>query len=247
MSHPTSPAAARREQRAGLAGVIGAVLFVLAGAAGFVLETTARTEGMDDGDNPAEGLALFAVNPSAYSLSGLALSTSAIALLLLLVLTVAETALRSARPLYARFVTGLGLISVVLFFLAGVIRLQAPGTVTHIASLDRDWGLAAYLAVQMSGTQGALSAAIFACALWSTGLCVASARPRSLPVAVLVLGVLPALVVLLPLGALVGRLAGQSIADLVYPVYLVAIVVGLPLFMLALGAALWRMRRRLVD
>lgn len=246
MSDPTSPLAARREQRAGLAGTIGAVLFVLAGAAGFVLETTARTEGMDDGDNPAESLALFAVNPNAYSLSGLALSTSAIALLLL-VLAVAETVLRSVRPLYARFVTGVGLISVVLFFLAGVIRLQAPGTVTHIASLDRDWGLAAYLAVQMSGTQGALSAAIFACALWSTGLCVASARPRSLPVAVLVLGVLPALVVLLPLGALVGRLAGQSIADLVYPVYLVAIVVGLPLFLLALGAALWRMRRRPVD
>lgn len=228
-------------RRGGLAGTISAVLFTVAGAAGFVLETTARTEGYDDGDNPAQSVAMFAVNPNSYSLSGLALATAAIALLML-VLAVAESVLASVRPLSARFVTGLGLIAAAMLFLGGVIRLQAPGTVTHIASLDRDWGLAAYLAVQMSGTQGALSAAIFAFGLWTVALCATTAKPRALPLPVLILGLLPALTLALPLAALVGRVFGQDTSDALYPLYLLAIFAGIPLFALALGAALWRSR-----
>ena len=227
--------------RAGLAGMISAVLFTVAGAAGFVLETTARTDGYDDGDNPAQSVAMFAVNPNSYSLSGLALATAAIALLML-VLAVSESVLTSVRPLYARFVTGLGLIAAAMLFLGGVIRLQAPGTVTHIASLDRDWGLAAYLAVQMSGTQGALSAAIFAFGLWTVALCATAAKPRALPLPVLILGLLPALTLALPLAALIGRVIGQDTSDALYPLYLLAIFGGIPLFALALGAALWRSR-----
>jgi len=234
-------AAPPQARRAGVAGPIGAALFVGAGVAGYLFETTARTDGFDDGDNPAHSLALFAVNPTPYSLSGLALAVSALALLML-VLATAESVLAVVRPLYARFVTGVGLISAALLFLGGVIRLQAPGTVTHIASLDREWGIAAYLAVQMSGTQGALSAAIFAFALWSVGLCLVAARPRALPVPVLLLGLLPALVLALPLFALVGRLIGQDTSTALYPVYLVAIFGGIPLFTLGLGAVLLRMR-----
>lgn len=228
-------------KRAALAGPVSAVLFIGAGVAGFVLETTARSAGFDDGDNPAQSVALFAVNPTPYSLSGLTLAISALALLML-VLAVYESVLAAVRPLYARFVTGIGLISAVLFFLGGVIRLQAPGTVTHIMGLDREWGLAAYLAVQMSGTQGALSAAIFAFALWAVGLCVAAARPRALPVPVLLLGLLPALVLAIPLTALAGRVIGQDTSDALYPVYLIAIFVGIPVFTLAIGWVLWRRR-----
>jgi hypothetical protein len=243
MPDQTAPGTARpAATRAGLAGPLSAVLFTAAGAAGFVLETTARSAGFDDGDNPAQSVALFAVNPTPYSLSGLTLAVAAVALLML-VLAVHESVLAAVRPLYARFVTGIGLISAVLLFLGGVIRLQAPGTVTHIAGLDREWGLAAYLAVQMSGTQGALSAAIFAFALWAVGVCVAAARPHTLPLPVLLVGLLPALVLVIPLIALAGRVIGQDTSDVLYPIYLIAIFVGIPLFSLAVGWVLWRRRR----
>ena len=242
MSDQNAPGPARpAAKRAGIAGAVSAGLFTVAGMAGFVLETTARSAGFDDGDNPAQSVALFAVNPTPYALSGLTLAIAALALLML-VLAVHESVFARVRPLYARFVTGIGLISAVLFFLGGVIRLQAPGTVTYITSLDREWGLAAYLAVQMSGTQGALSAAIFAFALWAVGMCVAAARPRALPLPVLMLGLVPALVLLTPLVALAGRLVGQDTSDALYPLYLIAIFGGIPLFTLAVGWVLWRRR-----
>lgn len=238
-SGPPSPAPPVR--RAGLAGPLSAVLFTVAGPIAFLLETTARTAGFDDGDNPAQSVAMFAVNPTSYSLSGLALTAAALALLML-VLAVSETLFRRVRPLYAACVTGTGVIAAGTLFLGGVIRLQAPGTVTHIAGLDREWGLSAYLAVQMSGTQGALSAAIFAFALWAVGVCVLAGRSRAVPVVVLVVGVLPALVLLVPLLALLGRIVGTPELDAAYPVYLVAVFGGIPLFALALCGALLRMR-----
>lgn len=244
MSDVSTTPANSGTHRVGPAGATAAVVFTVAGVAGYLVETTARTPGFDDGDNPAQSVALFAVNPTPYSLSGLALAVAALALLVL-VLAVREAVLRRVRPLYATFVTALGLISAAFLFLAGVIRLQAPGTVTHITSLDREWGLAAYLAVQMSGTQGALSAAIFACALWVVGLCLLAGR--ALPVTVRVLGALPALALLLPLMALLGRLARLPALDALYPAYLVAIFVGLPMFMLALGVTLLRMRNQPVG
>ena len=228
-------------RRAGVAGPISAVLFTVAGLAAFLLESSARTAGYDDGDNPAQSVAMFAVNPTPYSLSGLALTVAALALLMF-VLAVSETLFRRVRPLYAAFVTGTGAIAAALLFLGGVIRLQAPGTVTHIAGLDREWGLSAYLAVQMSGTQGALSAAIFAFALWAVGVCVLAGRSRAVPVVVLVIGVLPALVLLVPLLALLGRVTGSPALDAAYPVYLAAIFGGIPLFALTLAGVLLRMR-----
>ena len=236
---PAPPAPAAR--RAGLAGPLSAVLFTVAGPAAFLLEANARTAGYDDGDNPAQSVAMFAVNPTPYSLSGLALTVAALALLML-VLAVSETLFRRVRQLHAAFVTGTGAIAAAVLFLGGVIRLQAPGTVTHIAGLDREWGLSAYLAVQMSGTQGALSAAIFAFAVWAVGVCVLGGRARAVPVAVLVIGVLPALVLLVPLLALLGRLVGWPALDAAYPVYLAAVVGGIPLFALAVAGALLRMR-----
>jgi len=245
MSEPTSPpiptGPTGPTRRAGWAGPLGAIVFVAAGIAGFLAESSARTSGFDDADNPAESLALFAVNPTAYSVSGLALSVGALGLLVL-VFAVSETVLVDVRPLYGRCVTAFGTIAAGLFFLGGVIRLQAPGTVSYIAALDRDWGLAAYLAVQMSGTQGALSAAIYAVAIWAVSLCAVAARAGRLPVPVLVLGGLPALVLLVPLAALFARLIGQASLDVLFPVYLLAVFGGIPLFTLGLGVVLWRRR-----
>ena len=60
-------------------------------------------------------------------------------------------------------------------------------------SLNHAWGLSAYLAVQMAGTPGLASAGIFAFSGWAIGLSLAGWRSRKFPLALSVLGFLPAM------------------------------------------------------
>lgn len=82
----------------------------------------------------------------------------------------------------------------------------------------------------MAGTQGLASAGIFALGLWSVGVGLAGWRSRTFPVALALLGLVPALPWFM---GFVVRLV--SLPDGAWILYIGSIVLGIPLWALVLG------------
>ena len=126
--------------------------------------------------------------------------------------------------------------------------MQAVGTVPHIQSLNESWGEAAYLAVQMAGTQGLLSAGVMALAAWLVSLAVLFAMCRLwAPVA---FAVFPLIVLLvLATDLILPTLAESSASEIIFLSYIAAIALGMPLCSAAFGIALAlpRVRRALAG
>ena len=196
--------------------------------AGFVLNSP--LVGLEDGDNPASSLRFLREHPVVFFASGVASVLAAIALAVA-VLSVSDLGLRAATSLGARFTAAFGLFAAAYFFAYGVLRMQSPGTLTFMADMNRAWGESAYLAVQMAGTQGLASAGIFALSIWSVGVSLMGWRSGTVPVALALLGVLPALPWAM---GLLGRLA--VLPESMWLVYIGSIILGIPLWGIAFGA-----------
>jgi hypothetical protein len=193
--------------------------------------------GFPDGDNPAVSLEFLRQHSDFYFVSGMASILAAITLTVA-VLSVAETMLQPSSSLLMRTSSTLGLFAAAFLFAHGVLRVQSQGTLLYIEGLNHEWGLSAYLAVQMAGTQGLGSAGIFALSTWEIGLSLEGWRSRKLPRALSLLGILPALPWLI---GLLGRLDPLgSLPDTLWLLYIGPIILGIPLWCVVLGVVLLR-------
>lgn len=217
----------------------GGVAALLAGlgAVGVVgLEARRSSLGFDNADDPRVMLEFFRQHADLYASSGLLLIVVGISLAVAVLALWRATSAADPGLLNALGAV-FGLFSSAFFFAQGVLRVQAPETILHIADLDEASGLAAYAAVQMAGTQGLGSSGGFALALWAVAVAVATWPRRTLPRPVAVLAVLPAAFLLI---GLLGPLVGESYG--LYLLYLAGVLLGLPLWCVGVGVALLRLK-----
>jgi hypothetical protein len=217
-----------RPRLTGVALVVTALALTAASAFEF-----SAGDARGDGDNPADSLRFLDQHGAAYSYSGLALLVGGVALV---VSVLGMTGLiRRRRPaLAADAASVFGLLGGGFLVVAGVMRLQAVGTVPHIASLDEAWGESAYLVVQIAGTQGLLSAGMLALCAWLVSTAIGWWRRRVVP---------PTFAAIFPLAIVFILLTDLALPFLVLPewvflTYVVAITLGLPLCCLAFGVTL---------
>lgn len=219
-----------------LAPGIALIVCALAFAAVSALEL-APGDARGDGDNPADSLEYLAQFGLFYSYSGFALVVGGVALV---VAVVGIRHLMGRQSLAFAAASTIGMLGGGFLIVAGVMRMQANGTVPHIANLNRSWGEAAYLAVQMAGTQGLLSAGMLALAAWLVAFGLVLWR-RGVRVPALA-AVLPTLVLLILLGDL--ALPFLVAPDGLFVFYILAIVAGVPICSLVFGLTLLRDRAR---
>ena len=193
--------------------------------------------GLEDGDNPAVSLEFIRQRSNFYFVSGMA-SILAATTPTVAVLSTADTVLQPSSSVMMRTTSTFGLFAAAFLFGHGILRIQSPGTLLYIEGLNHEWGLSAYLAVQMAGTQGLASAGIFALSIWAIGLSLAGWRSRKLPRALSLLGILPALPWLMGLLGRLGVLA--SLPEGLWLLYIGSIILGIPLWCAVLGVVLLR-------
>jgi hypothetical protein len=188
----------------------------------FALEATTRPAGTD-GDNAAESLVYLQEHGLAYALSGWCLLLASVGLIR------AATAVPWRTP----FLMALGSVAGGLWAFTGALRISSPGPIGHIADYDRDWGEAAYLVVQMAGTQGGLLAGAMLAACWVLAGCWVAWRSATLPPALCLLG---AVSLGYPLGSVVGLVLDDASSAL-WLLSVVSLLLGVPVWFLASG--LW--------
>lgn len=186
----------------------------------FLLEVLTRPEGTD-GDNAAESLVYLQEHGTAYTLSG--------ACLLLAALGLVRAA--TAVPWRTPFLTAVGSVAGGLWAFAGALRVSSPGPIDHIGGYDEDWGEAAYLVVQMAGTQGALLGGVMLAGFWIVTGCVLAWRGGALPRPLCLLGMVA---LVYPLTTVVGRVA-PAVGDALWILAIASLVLGLPAWFLGCG------------
>ncbi len=216
------------QQAGGMALILFAVLYLVS----FILFSPVT--GLRDGDDPASSLVFIGSHPNLFFLSGLASAIGAIALVGG-VLSVEQAIFRPAPTLWARTTTVIGLFAAAFFFGHGIMRMQAPGTLQYIESLNPEWGQAAYLSVQMAGTQGLGSAGIFALSAWAIGLSILGWGQPAYPRLLAILGTLAAL------PWIMGILARfEFMPEGLYLLYIGSILLGIPVWCALVGLFIMR-------
>jgi hypothetical protein len=188
------------------------------------------TRGESDGDNPDESLRFLAEHGDAYVITGILLVMVAASLVVAAVAT--RAILRSEREsLWVDAAAISGYLGAGALGIAGVMRVAAPGPLAHISNLDADWGDAAYLVVQMAGTQSLFAGGVLGMSAWLVGVAIGAWRRRTVARGVLVLAVFGLDFIV----ALAGPLA--EVPDWVFVVHLFSLMVGVPVACAAIGAA----------
>lgn len=213
----------------GIALVVAAIALVAASVAEF-----APGEIRGNGDDPADSIAYLRAAKEYYGYSGAALILGG-STLIAGVLGVARIVRVGGLSLAVTTATAFGVLAGGFLAVAGVLRLNATGTVLHISDLDPGWGESAYLVVQMAGTQGLLATGMLGLSGWLVAVALVALRRRLLGLALVGL---PAAAILLFLAsdALLPAL-GDSGPEWVFLVYVAAFAIGLPLGLLAMGLA----------
>jgi hypothetical protein len=184
-------------------GSLALIAFAVAGVIWFALELAPPNLGFEDTDDPAVSLRFLHANDEIYAWAGVVLLLMA-GCLAAGVTAVADAVAPTDRSLTVRTVTLFGLFASAFFLMHGVLRLGV-GPLLYIDGLDADWGQAAYLAIQMLGIHGFGQAATVALCAWAVGLSLVGLRTRVLPLALCLLGIVPAfrlIGILGPLGLL---------------------------------------------
>jgi hypothetical protein len=203
-------------RRTSTAGAIAGLVVAVTGFAWFALETAAPRLGFDDTDDPAVSLRFLREHAEIHAQAGVILLAMAVALV---VLTIAVSEVLAPRGVAVarRSATAIGLFSAAYLFMHGVIRLSVR-PLLYIDGLDQGWGEAAYLVQQIVGIHGFAQGAITALCLWVVGTSLIGWRTKTLPLALCVLGLIPAfrlIGVVGPLGILPDDLGGLWIAFMV--------------------------------
>jgi hypothetical protein len=186
----------------------------------FGLEVATRPEGTD-GDNPADSLLYLQEHGTAYALSGCCLLLAALGLMR------AATAVPWRTP----FQTVVGSVAAGLWAFTGALRISSPGPIDHIRGYDQDWGEAAYLVVQMAGTQGGLLSGVVLTEFWIVTGCLLAWRSRALPRPLCALGLVA---LFYPLLFVLG-LVLKGIEEGLWILGIGSLVLGLPAWFLSSG------------
>lgn len=215
-------------------GALAIIVFALAGIAWFAFELAPPNLGFEDTDDPAVSLRFLRAHQQIYAQAGIALVLMAITLTVAIFVVWDVMAPRS-NSLALRSTSAWGLFSAAFFLMHGVLRLGVE-PLLYIDRLGHDWGETAYLAVQMVGIHGFAQAAVTAVCAWAVGLSLIGLRTRVIPLALCVLGVIPAfrlLGILGPLGVL------DVLPDELWLLFMASIP-GVLLWCLILGIVLLR-------
>ena len=222
--------------KAPLIGGICLIAFALAFIGVFALESSRIRLGYDDGDNPEQSIAFLREYSVIYEVSGTLQLMMSVALVVG-VLVVADTFRRETAALPLNIVSVFGIFAAAGYFLNGALRLAAARPLLYIDGLNHEWGITAYLVVQMAGIQGFAQAAIVNLGLWAVGLSLVTAQQRLLPRAILWLAVFPAFHLI---AAIFLPFLGD-LPDALFPLYVFSIF-GTVLWCLALGLFLTRFK-----
>lgn len=223
-------------------GALSVIVFAVVGIAWIVLEIAPVSLGLANGDDPAVALGYLRAHPDTYVGTGSVLLLMAITLAVS-VFAVSDVLAPRADSLALRSASVLGQFSAASFLMFGVVRLST-GPLLYIDSLDRDWGEAAYLVVQVVGVHGFAQAGVFALCLWAIGISLIGLRTRALPVAICLLGAIPVIRILGLLGPL--GVLPDDMPDGLWIVFMVSIP-GVMLWCLILGLVLLRGTMRYAD
>lgn len=185
----------------------------------FLLEAATRPGGTD-GDNASESLLYLQEHGTAYRLSGCCFILAALSLVRAV----------TAVPWRTPFLTALGSVAAGLWTFTGALRISSPGPIGHIGEYDQDWAEAAYLAVQMAGTQGGLLGGAMVRLFWVVTGCLLAWRGHLLPWPLCAMG-LVALVY--PLTVVLGF--RFVIEDGLWLLGVGSLIIGIPAWFLASG------------
>ncbi len=213
-------------------GALSVIVFAVAGIAWFALEIAPPALGFENTDSPAVMLPFLREHASLSVYAGLVLVVMAISLMVA-TLFVWDTIAPRADSLAVRSASAFGVFSAAFFLIHGVIRL-AVEPVLFIDDLNHAWGESAYLIVQVMGIHGFAQAGSLSLCMWAVAISLIGLRTRALPLALCVLGVIPAL-------RLLGLLGGplNVLPDGLWIVFMLAIP-GVMLWCLLLGLVLVR-------
>jgi hypothetical protein len=206
------------------------VVFCLAAVALVVLDGQRSGLGFEDADNPRvmiwflqQRLDLFTYTGIVNVVMGISLAVAALALW--------DALTKEHSSMLLRLGTLAAFAGSAFFFVNGVLRIQAPGTLLHMADMDSDWGISGYVALQIVGTQGLASAGGFSLAIWEVSIGIVNFSSRIFWVGFSWLGILAGAGMLF--FAFVGPLLPDS--GLIYPVYVVSILFVLIVWCLLVG------------
>ncbi len=197
-------------------GLVAVGLFI---PLAFILEFATRPAGTD-GDNAADSLLYLQEHGTAYVLSGCCLVLAALGLI----------RAATAAPWRTPFLTAVGSVAAGLWAFAGALRISSPGPIDHIRGYDEDWGEAAYLVVQMAGTQGGLLGGVVLTEFWIVTGCLVAWRARSLPRPLCAMGMVA---LVYPVAFALGFVV--SFGDGLWILGIVSLFLGLPAWFLASG------------
>lgn len=217
------------------AGAFALIVASVAGIAWTVLELVQPSLGFEDTDSPAVTLKFLASHADVWVNASLVLLLLA-GSVLVATLAVSDVLAQWSSRLTVRSISAAGAFAAACFFMFGTLRASAH-PLLYIEGLDRAGGESAFLVIQMVGIHGFAQAGILAFCLWAVGVSAAGLRSGALPRAVCLLGVIPAIrVVLLVLGP-TGAI--EMLPDGLWVVAMIAIP-GTFLWSLILGLVLIR-------
>ena len=223
--------------RTRLIGGILLIAFSIALIGVFALESSRVQLGFDDGDNPEESVAFLKEYGVIYEASGTLQILMSVSLVIS-ALIVANTFNQETPDLAVNISSVFGIFAAAGYFLNGALRLAAARPLLYIDSLNHDWGITAYLVVQMVGIQVFAQAAIVNLGFWAVGLSLISIRRKFFPRAIALLAVFPAFqlfaAILLPF---LGEVSSALFIIYVFSIF------GTVLWCLVLGIFLTRSRR----
>lgn len=211
---------------------LSVIAFAVLGIFWFILEGTPPRLGFEDTDDPSVMVRFIREQPAVFVHAGAALLLMAISLTVAVLAVAALVAPRSGQVgLWSTSV--FGLFAAGLFLFGGAVRIGSSGPLLHMAGLREEWGEGAYLAAQVV-SQAVLIGGIFALCLWTVGLSLIGIRTKVIPLALCVLGVLPAFRIV---GGMLGPLGLLPDVDIFWIISILSIL-GTILWCLILGIVL---------
>lgn len=172
----------------------------LSGIAWFWAELAPQRTTYTDTDNPAEGLAFIAANPTAWPLAGVTLGIAAIAIVVTVLAMRARLHAAADGPrgeddasrVATDTIAVVGLIAAAMLFGMAAVRMSG-GPVRYVQGLDQAWGETAYLITQFVGMQALVTGGFVLLDLWLVAIVWLGVRRRVVPRVVGALAVVPAL------------------------------------------------------
>lgn len=220
--------------RAGFAVLVTALL----GLAWTVVEILPPALGYTDTDDPSVMVRFLRDFPVIYRVDGVLLVLLSVALVAAVVGVADHRRRVGPLGLVVRTASIFGLFAAALLLPLAGLRVASTSTLLHADGLNPEWGEAAYLSVQMVGTQSLGAGAVIALCGWAVGLCVDARTSYALPRWLAYLGVIPATRLLLALSAPLAANEGTG-SSVLWVVYMLA-VPGTTIWFLLLGITLIR-------